>query len=254
MMFSTTLWLTALVLESCLLLRAVHGNFLKRYPLFYLYLGYVLGCDVSLMLVYYLRPKLYGYAYWSGEFLSVVLGCSVVWEVYNVALSRYPGAARMARNVLPFLFIFATSRIVVKSWNSPNWIPGSTTLETELHLRIVQIALLTGMVALIAYYAIPLGRNLKGIIYGFSVLVSTSVMHLSLRGHLGDRFQIIWQYVQSMSYIIVLVVWCATLWSSETAPEPETEARLELDYQALAFATKRQLRAAHRYLFKTSRS
>jgi hypothetical protein len=254
MMFSTTLWLTALVLESFLLLRAFQGNFLKRYPLFYLYLGYVLVCDGSLMLVYYLRPKLYAYAYWSGEFLSVVLGCGVVWEVYRVALSRYPGAARMARNVLPFFFIFATSRIVVKAWNSPNWIPGRTTLETELLLRIVQTALLAGMVALIAYYAIPVGRDLKGIIYGFSVLVGTSVTHLSLRGHLGDRFQVIWQYTQSMSYILVLLVWCATLWSSATAPEPETPTRLELDYQALAFATKRQLRAAHSYLFKAPRS
>lgn len=253
-MFSTALWLTAVVLESLLLLRAFQGNFLRRYRLFYLYLGYVLVCDVSLMLVYYLRPRLYGYAYWSSEFLSVLLGCGVVWEVYKVALSRYPGAARMARNVLPFLFIVATSRIVVKAWNSPNWIPGRTTLETELYLRIVQIVLLTGMVALIAYYAIPLGRDLKGIIYGFSVLVGTSVIHLSLRGHLGDRFQIIWQYTQSMSYLLVLLVWCATLWSSATAPEPETDTRLELDYQALAFATKRQLRAAHSYVLKMTRS
>jgi hypothetical protein len=253
-MFSTTLWLTALALESVLLLRAFQGNFLKRYPLFYLYLGYVLVSDISLMPFYYLWPKLYGYAYWYSEFLSVVLGCGVVWEVYKVALLRYPGAARMARNVLPFLFIFATSRIFVKAWNSPNWIPGSTTLETEWDLRIVQIALLTGLVALIAYYAIPLRRDLKGIIYGFSVLVGTSVIHLSLRGHLGDRFQIIWQYIQPMSYILVLLIWCARLWSSATAPEPETETRLELDYHSLAFATKRQLRAAHSYLLKAIRS
>jgi hypothetical protein len=252
-MFSTTLWLAALALESVLLLRAFQGNFLKRYPLFYLYLGYVLVRDVSLMLVYYQWPKFYGYAYWYSEFLSVILGCAVVWEIYRVALLRYPGAARMARNVLPILFIFATSRIFVRAWNSPNWIPGRTTLETEWDLRIVQIALLTSLVALIAHYAIPLGRDLKGIIYGFSVLVGTSVIQLSLRWHLGDRFQIISRYMQPMSYMLVLLIWCATLWSSATAPEPETETRLELDYQSLAFATKRQLKAAHSYLLKAIR-
>jgi len=181
-MFPTTLWLTSLVLESVLLLRAFRGNLLKQYPLFYLYLGCISVRDASLLPVYYLWLKMYGYAYWYSQFLIVVMGCGVVWELYKVALSRFPGAARMARNVLPFLFIFATSRIFVKAWNSPNWIPGSTTLETERDLRIVQTALLIGLVALFAYYAIPLRRDLKGIIYGFGVFAGTSVIHLSLRG------------------------------------------------------------------------
>jgi hypothetical protein len=253
-MFSTILWLTALALESALLLRAIHGNLLGRYPLFYLYLSCVLIRDVSLLPVYYLWPNIYGYAYWYSEFLSAVVGCGVVWEVYKLALSRYPGAARMARNVLPFLFILVTSRIFVKGWNSPNRIPGSTTLETESDLRIVQLVLLIGLVTLFAYYAIPLRRDLKGIISGFSVFVGTSVIQLNLRGHLGDSFQIIWQYLQPLSYILVLLIWCGTLWSTATAPEPETEARLEVDYQSLASVSKTHLKAARSYLLKGIRS
>jgi hypothetical protein len=244
----------ALALESVLLVRAVQGSALKHYRFFYLYVACVLVRDASLMPIYYLWPKIYGYAYWYSQFLSVVLGCGVVWEVYKVALSRYPGAARMARNALPFLFIFATSRIFVKAWNSPNWIPGSTTLETERDLRIVQMALLLGLVALIAYYAIPLRRDLKGIIYGFSVFVATTLIHLTFGDYLGDSFRFLWPYIQPMAYIFVLLIWCGTLWSYETAPELEINSRLELDYQSLASATKRQLRAAHSYLFKTIRS
>ncbi len=253
-MFPTTLWLLGLALESVLLVRAVQGNVLKHYRIFYLYLACVLVRDASLMPVYYLWPHIYRYAYWYCEFLAVVMGCGVVWEVYKVALSRYPGAARMARNVLPFLFIFATSRIFVKAWNSPNWIPGSTTLETERDLRIVQMALLLGLVALIAYYAIPLRRGLKGIIYGFSVFVATILIHLTFGNYLGDSFRFLWPYIQPMAYIFVLLMWCRTLWSYELAPELEINPRLELDYQSLASAAKRQLRAAHSYLFRTIRS
>ncbi len=249
-MFPTILWLTALALECVLLLRAVQGKLLKHYPFFYLYLGCISIRDASLMPVYYLWPKIYGYAYWYSQFLIVVLGCGVVWEVYKVALSRYPGGGRMARNVFPFLFIFAISRMLVKGWNSPNWITGTTTLETERDLRIVQMALLAGLVALFAYYAIPLRRDLKGIVYGFGVIVATTTIHLAFGGFLGGSFRYLWPYIQPMAYVFVLVIWCGTLWSYDTRAERETDPRLELDYQSLAAATRRQLRAVHTYVLK----
>jgi hypothetical protein len=252
-MFPTTLWLTALTLESVLLVRAIRGNILKQYPFFYLYLSCVLLRDASLMPIYYLWPKIYGYAYWYSEFFSVVVGCGVVWEVYKVALSRYPGAARMARNVLPFLFIVAASRIFVNAWNNPRWLPESTTLEVERDLRILQLVLLLGLAGLIAYYAVPLRRDLKGIIYGFSAFVAITFIHLTFGNSLGGSFRYFWPYVQPMAYLFVLLIWCRTLWSWETAPEVEIDPRLEVDYQSLASATKRQLRAAHGYLLKAIR-
>jgi len=252
-MLPTTLWLTALALESILLVRAAQAKLLKHYRFFYLYLGYVLVRDLSLMPIYYLWPKTYGYAYWYSQFLSVVLGCAVVWEVYKVALSRYPGAARMASNVLPFLFILATSRIFVKAWNSRYWIPGTTTLETERDLRIVQMVLLLGLVGLFAYYVIPLRRDLRGIIFGFSALVASTLIHLTFGNYLGHSFRFLWPYFQPMAYILVLLIWCRSLWSYETAPELEINPSLELDYQSLASATRRQLRAAHSYLLKATR-
>lgn len=250
-MFSTTLWVTALALESVLLLRAILGNFLKQYRFFYLYLGCVLIRDASLMPIYYLWPRFYPYAYWYSQFFHVAIGCAVVWEAYRLALSRYPGAARMARNVLSFIFIFSISRIFVKVWNSPKWIPGRTSLEAERDLRIVQIALLVGLVVLFAYYAIPLGRNLKGIIYGFSAFVGTSVVHLTLRDYLGDSFQHLWQYIQPIVYILVLIIWCTTLWSYATIPEPEIEPRFETDYQSLVRATRKRLSSARTYVSRT---
>lgn len=252
-MFATTLWLLGLALESVLLVRAIQGNVLKHYRIFYLYIACVLVRDASLMPVYYLWPNIYRYAYWYCDFLAVAMGCGVVWEVYRVALSRYPGAARMARNVLPFLFVVATSRIFVKSWNSPNWMPGSTTLETERDLRVVQMVLLFGLIALLAYYAIPLRRNLKGITYGFSIYVAITVIHLTFGYHLGVSVRYLWPYVLPVSYILVLLIWCWTLWSYEVAQEAEISLRLEFDYQSLASATRRQMRAAHNYLLKAIR-
>ena len=159
----------------------------------------------------------------------------------------------MARNVLAFLFILAFTRIFVKAWNSPNWIPGRTTLETERDLRIVQLALLIGLVGLFASYAIPLGRNLKGIIYGYGLFTATSVAHLTLRDYLGDGFQRAWQYIQPICYLVVLVVWCLTLWSYAPIPQPTNEPRLEADYESLVAATKRKVRSARSYVLRAMR-
>ena len=247
---STVIWLMAIVLEVVPLVRAAEAKFIRHYKLFYSYLAFILLRDLWLLGVYFRWPKFYPYAYWYSEPIGVLVGCGLVWEVYKVALARFPGAARMARNVLAFLFIFASTRIFVKAWNRPTWIPDRTGYEIERDLRIVQVALLAGLVVLFACYAIPLGRNLKGIIYGYSLFLVTSVVNLTLRYDLGDSFQRSWEYMQAFCYLFVLLVWCVALWSYAPIPEPTTEPRLEANYESLVAATKRKLHLARSYVLK----
>ena len=252
-MASKVIWLIAIVLEVVPLVRAVEAKFLRHYEFFYSYLGFVLARDLWLLAVYFLWPKLYTYAYWCSEPVGVLMGCWLVWEVYKIALARYPGTARMARNVLAFLFILASTRIFVKAWNSPTWIPGKTLFEIERDLRIVQLALLAGLVVLFKSYAIPLGRNLKGVTYGYALFLGTSVINLTLRDNLGYRFQHSWEYIQPVCYLLVLGVWCLTLWSYAPIPEPTTEPQLEADYQSLLASTKKTVRSARSHVVKAMR-
>jgi hypothetical protein len=159
----------------------------------------------------------------------------------------------MARSVLLFSFVATMSRIVVYAHRNGRWFPGETTLETEREFRIVQTFLLLGLVMLLAYYAIPVGRNLKGIILGYGVFLSMNLVQLTLRDFLGDRFQNWWLYIQPVSYIIVLLIWCKALWIFASRPDLGRETRIELDYRSLAHHTKRQLRAAGKYIAKVIR-
>jgi hypothetical protein len=113
--------------------------------------------------------------------------------------------------------------------------------------------LLIGLVGLFASYAIPLGRNLKGIIYGYGLFTATSVAHLTLRDYLGDSFQRAWQYIQPICYLVVLVVWCLALWSYAPIPQPTTRPRLEADYESLIAATRRKVRSARSYVLRAMR-
>jgi len=250
-MLASAILLTSLGLEGALLVRSIQGRFVRRYALFYSYLAWVLLLDLLSVPLSYWFPRAYSYVYWSSEFLSVLIGCGVVWEIYRTALSRYPGAARMAQNVLAFLFIISVSRIFVKAWNNPNWHPGATTLETERDLRIVQTLLLAGLVVLLVSYAVPISRNIKGMILGFGFFLATSVVNLTARDYFGETFEQAWSYIQPVSYLVVLGIWLTTLWAYSPAPEPEVESRLEVDYQALVAGTRRQLISARAHLART---
>jgi len=111
------------------------------------------------------------------------------------------------------------------------------SLETERDLRIVQAVLLASLITLLAYYAVPMGRNLKGMILGYGFFPrhqrhspngpGLSRRHLSARLglHPADRLP------------GVLAIWLVALWFSPRRPELEAESRLEANYQALLAGT-----------------
>jgi len=241
-MSSILIWLGAIVLESVPLVRAVRVGWAKQYKFFFSYLSFVLARDLCLLVLYFWFSKAYAWSYWYSELFSVLLGCGVVWESYRAALQAYPGAARIARSALPLVFILVTARIAVKGSISANWILGPTTLETEVELRMAQVVLLFGLVALFAYYAIPLGRNLKGIVCGYGLFLVTSLTGLMLREGLGPAFQSAWQHIQPGSYLVVVLLWSITLWSYHPVPQDQARLSLDEDYKALLVATKSKLR------------
>jgi hypothetical protein len=240
-MFAFGVWVVGLILEALLLFRAAREGFLRKYAMFYLYLGCVLVQSFSLLIIYLVRPTYYKPFYWYAEFLSVVLGCGVVWGIYRQALCRFLGAARMARNVLLFILVMVLSKLLVNTWNGTVWWPSGTVIALERDFRAVQAVLLIGFVIVIALYRIPLGQNLWGILLGYGLFIGTNVIILALRVLLGDSFQAAWLYVQPLSYLIVLCIWCITLWSYNAVPLPEAEPRIERDYQLLAAATRKGL-------------
>lgn len=252
-MFSLAVWVLGLVLEGLLLVRAILGGFFKKYPLFYLYVGWVFALSSVRLIIYLAEPAYYRVFYWYTQPFSVLVGCGLVWEVYRQALGRYPGAARMARNLFLFLLVMVLSKIMVNAWNGPVWWQAGTTAELERNMRAVQGTLLIALIIVLAHYAIPLGRNLKGMILGYVLFISTSVIDLTLRLFLGDSFQKSWQYLQPVFYLAALTVWGFTLWSYQTIPLPATASKIEADYQILATTTRKRLLQVRAYLARAIR-
>jgi hypothetical protein len=240
-MLTQAIWWAAMCLEGVLFFRGLRERLLLKYPVFYLYIAFVLLEDLLRFYIYRWHPAIYPQTYWITDFFGLVIGSGVVFEIYRSGLAAYPGTARMARNLLLLVFTLAFAKVLVSASNGSLWWPAETTAELERNLRIVQASALIALVALFLVYAIPFGRNLKGILSGYSLYVAISIVQLTLIPYFGNGIQRLWSYVYPASYLFALCIWTRALWSYEMSPETKPRTQLECDYEALRTVTRRRL-------------
>jgi len=248
-MLSAFIWWGSIALEVVLVGRAWQCGLLRRYPLFYGYIFFVVAEDF-LRLATVKNTELYNYAYWISEFLAIAAGCAVVFEIYRLALYSYPGAARVIRNVLMFVFAMAFAKGLANGLNFHRWRAEASALGVERIVRTVQGIAILALVTLFLAYSIPFGKNLRGILLGYSLFIAWRIVCLTFVAAQGRDF---WFYAYSASYVVVLSLWLAHLWSYEPVPEAEARGNLERDYLVLAAATRRRIRETAGLLGKAVR-
>lgn len=253
-MLTQILWWAGDLLIALLLIRSLQGRFLKKYPVFYSYLVWILFSSLLSHYVYGFHPGAYQVFYWYKEFVSVSLGYCIIWEIYAQALAEYPGASRMARTVVSVSFVLALASVIAHMFNNSIWSLAETTAVLERNWRTPQAVLLIGIVGLLAYYAIPIGRNLKGLILGYGFVVGTSIINLTLRAHFGKAFQPWWHYLGPLAYIGSLFMWTVALWTYHPNPRPKAEVTLERDYELISVQTARALARARHALLRAVRT
>lgn len=251
-LYALSFWLAGVALECTILVRALVVGWFKKCPLFFGYLASVFVQDIFFLVVYSFKFKYYPPIYWYAEFFSLLMGCGVTWEIFRLILGHYPGAGRMARNVLVIVLLVVLSKGLVGAWNGD--IPWAATMvELERNLRAMQALSLIVLALLIAYYRVPLGRYAKGIFAGYGIFIATMVVTLTLRSSIGQPFQAVWVFLQPHCYAASLGVWCFSLWSDEPSPLEQRQSKIEEDYQALAVLTRRRLVQAREFLGKAIR-
>jgi hypothetical protein len=237
-MLGQLIWWSGIAVEIAVLVRGFRGQLVRRLPIFYAYIAFVALQEI-LRVLFQSRPA-YAVIYWVTEFLGLAMGSLVIFEIYKVSLRAYPGAARMARNALAFVFLTAVAKGLATVWATGGWELQSTAFQIERALRTVQAAAILALVALFLVYSIPFGRNLRGILLGYGLFIGQRVICLTFMPPQGHHF---WFYAYSAGYLVTLVVWLAHLWSYEASPVASNDVPRDLEYQSIAAATQRRLRA-----------
>lgn len=241
-MLNVIIWSVGIFLEMLLLVRGFQEKLYRQFPIFYAYFLFVTVDDLVSMAVYRWAYTHYLQVYWVTQFLSLAIGSGIIFEIYRVALRSFPGAARMTRYVLLIVFgaIF-TKALTIPSGGVFTWL-AAVSVELERNLRIVQALAILTLVLLFLWYAIPFGKNLKGILLGYSLFIGLSIVQFTLWRYSWEQMKQLWSYAQPVCYLVVIGIWVSTLWSAEPLPEANPDAQIESDYEFLVATTRGQFR------------
>ena len=149
-----------------------------------------------------------------------------------------PAHDRRRLVLLAFLFTFSKVFFTAAA-GADGWTPALTFL-LERDIRFVQIAAIVILLGIVLAYRIAIGRNLKGIIFGYGFYLGAVVTNLTFLGAFGERVQAAASRIQASSYLATLAIWTVALWSYErvrvaaVAAEPRS-------YSAICQETREQL-------------
>jgi hypothetical protein len=253
-MMTLIIWWGGILLEFLVLFRGFRAKIVSKYAFFYVYIASLLLADTSLYFVYVMSRSSYEKWNWATGFLNLVLGCGILLEIFKHVLSPYAGAERFARiaGLAAFAAIFCFA--ILHPGLSDAAKLGARNAGLEKDFLTVQAILLFGILGVVSYYGIAMGKNLKGMVCGYGLCLATSLMTLALRAYLGPVFNSAWAFIQPFVYMVSLLVWVVMLWSYHPDPFPEAGIRLEEDYEAFAERTRDMVGAMRTQFVKAARS
>ncbi len=245
--FEQILWWVGNAAEALILLRSIRQKLYEKYPAFYFYLGTVLLLQLFRFSIFVFYPNAFPAFYWYTQFLPATVGYAVILEIFKLGLKSSPGAARMARTVLWGVLGTVILKVFVDALSGSTWSMATSFTELERNLRTVQALLILAIIAVLAFYAVPNSRNLKGIIFGYGLYICASVMSLAFGSLPGNATRPGWRHVQPIAYLAALFIWTYSLWSRQPDPETEDEPKIERDYRLIAKQTGRALSKIRSY-------
>jgi hypothetical protein len=253
-MLALTIWVVGIFVEALLLYRAVRAKLALRYPYFYIYALSLFLADSVLYCFYYSRPILYLRWTWYAGFMVLFLGSGIILEIFRQVLASYAGAEKFARAVSFTVF----GAIICFAIGYPIWAPKSSVAQAlyvvvQRDFLFAQALLLLGLLQVISYYGISMGRNLKGMILGYGQCIGVTLITFALEAYIGSRFEETAGLVQQISYLGALVIWLVALWSYRPSTVPESRISAEADYDSLASRTRDMVGATSSQLVKVER-
>ena len=254
-MLTLAIWWSGIALESAIMLRGLQQKTTRKYPFFYLYVASLLFADAFLYVLSRVSPAVYPKWNWDAGFLNIILSCGILLEIFKHVLTPYPGAERFARisGLVIFALIFSFG-IVYLIFAPPAFDPGqmASARNLERNLLAVQAIFLSSLVAVICYYAIPMTRNLQGMIIGYGWCVGTTLTTLAIRTFAGSSFNAAWILIQPLAYWISLFVWLVALWNYSPSIESVT-AGAEPEYHSFVTATRSWIGEMRSHLGRAAR-
>jgi hypothetical protein len=214
--------LISFLLYGVLILRGAGVRLFRLYPFFYSYAIFIFCGSLSMYLVYWLDRREYSSAFWIYFLVTILAEFAVLVEISDQIFRPYPAIRSLGRALT---VVIATGLGLIYMLPAIVWRTRgrSALFDFSLRASTTKAIILAVLFYVARHYGSQLGRNVGGLMLGFSIYVGMSVALLAAAKAFGSALfaQVLWVMAPLASAFCVLV-WTVSLW--ELAPIPELGA------------------------------
>ena len=210
--------LCAFFFECLLIWRGAAKRLFGLFPLFYSYIGYIICGVVGMYLVYWLDRKIYPSAYWIYYLVSILVEFTVLVEISDHIFQLFPAIRSLGR-ALTWSITAGLGAVYIVPAMLEKAPRSQTLLDITLRASVTKGIILLVLFYVARHYGCQLGRNLGGLMLGFSVYVAINAVVMASARVLGSATyaQVLW-VMSPMTSALCTLVWAVSLW--EPAPAP----------------------------------
>lgn len=193
---------------------------------------------------YLFAPSYYVTFFWVRFLIIILAEFAVLVEVSDQIFAPYPAIRQVGCFLTMCIcgaFLFAYVIPPFAASQPPDFPIHDLIKTTSLVKGVIIIALLGAA----RYFRLPLGRNISGIILGFSLYLGINFANFAVREKFGPAlYGRTFSIIGPVSYILCMLVWTVALWRAEStalcprsAKEREESSTQSLGYQLERFNT-----------------
>jgi hypothetical protein len=172
--------------------------------------------------VYWIWPGEYASAYWFYFLICILAEFAVLLEISDHIFQPYPAVRHLGR-ALTILISFTFALVYILPAILQSHEPSSALLGFALRASATKAVILGVLVFTAHRFSLRLGKNVAGLMLGFSICLGVNVANFAAAGNFGQALyaRVLW-VMSPLAYTICLLVWTIALW--ELAPMPRTDS------------------------------
>lgn len=216
--------LCALLLAGIVLVRGIVGRCFNLFPLFYSYMIYAFCGSLLMYLIYWTHREAYPTAYWFYYLVSILVEFTVIVEISDQIFRPFPAIRNLGRALT---IVISAALGIVYMLPAVLWSPRMSIalLDFALRASVTKAAVLAALLIATRHYGSELGKNVAGLMLGFSLYLGINVANLAAARLFGRAlYGEIYFMMTPIGYLLCLLVWTIALW--ERAPLPNMGAML----------------------------
>jgi hypothetical protein len=238
-------------LELLLLWRARRCRLFRGFVFFYSYLVYDICCSSVAFALYWVRPSVYPTAYWLDFVLSSLVEFAVLLEISDHIFQPFPAIRHLGR-ALTILISFAFAVVYILPAIVESRRPSSTLLDFALRGSVTKAVILAVLVFAAHHFDLRLGKNVAGLMLGFSIYLGVDIAALAAAQEFGRGLfaRVLW-LVLPFAFMLCLLIWTIALWEPALMPRTDSvRPAARGDSQALTLELARFNSALSRLLHR----